>query len=129
MATQVGGVTVTLDRAHLTARFARGKEAAEIALAEQILADCGPFTPHDQGTLQDSGRVETYQDGHAVTWNAVYAAYQYYGCWPDGSHVIRNHDRSVNAKATTQWAEAARAQYGEAWEKIAQKNFVEGAGG
>lgn len=120
-------ITVKLDRAHLTARMQRGKDIAAAALAEQILSDCRPFTPHDQGGLESSGRVEKIDGDHAVTWNTVYAAYQYYGCWPDGSHVVKNHDVSINPQATTQWAEAAHDMYGKDWEKLIQKAHVKGA--
>ena len=123
-----GSVSVTLDRAHLQARMERGKDLAGAAVAEAVLNDSRPYTPHDQGTLEDSGRVEKVDDDYAVTWNTVYAAYQWYGCYPDGSHVIRNHDRSINAKATTQWAIEARKQYGESWQKIADKKMKEGSG-
>ena len=122
-----GRVTVKLDRAHLAARMARGKAHAGPILAQQILDDCRPFTPHDQGTLEDSGRPEQIGEDWAATWNTVYAAYQYYGCWPDGSHVIRNHDTSINAQATTQWAEHAKKQYGNDWQRVAQNEFVWGA--
>lgn len=124
----MSNVTVTLDRAHLAARMDRGKALAGAAVAEAVLNDSRPYTPHDQGTLEDSGRVEKVDGEYAVTWNTVYAAYQWYGCWPDGSHVIRNHDTSINPKATTQWAEAAKAQYGESWAKIADKKMKEGSG-
>lgn len=124
-----GNVTVKLDRAHLTARFARGKAHAGPILAQQILDDSRPFTPHDQGMLEDSGRPEQIGNDWAATWNTVYAAYQYYGCWPDGSHVIRNHDTSINAQATTQWPEHARQQYGDDWNIVMQREFVRGAGG
>lgn len=122
-----GRVTVKLDRAHLAARMARGKAHAGPILAQQILDDCRPFTPHDQGTMEDSGRPEQIGEDWAATWNTVYAAYQYYGCWPDGSHVIRNHDTSINAQATTQWAEHAQKQYGKDWETVMQREFVRGA--
>lgn len=104
-----------------------GKDRAGPILAQQILDDSRPFTPHDQGTLEDSGRVEQIGEDWAATWNTVYAAYQYYGCWPDGTHVITQHDTSVNAQATTQWAEAARAKYGDDWATVAQREFVKGA--
>lgn len=123
----MAGVSVTLDRAHLAARFNRGKEHCGPILAQQILDDCRPFTPHDQGTLEDSGRVEKVDEDYAATWNTVYAAYQYYGCWPDGSHVITQHNTSVNARATTQWAEAAKEEHGSDWAIVAQREFVRGA--
>lgn len=122
-------VTVKLDRAHLTARMRRGKEHCGPFLAEQILGDSRPFTPHDQGTLENSGRVEKVGEDYAATWNTVYAAYQYYGCWPDGSHVIKNHDTSINAEATTQWVEAAKKRYKKDWDTVAQREFVKGANG
>ena len=121
-------VTVDLNRAHLTARLNRGKDLAGAAVAEAVLNDSRPYTPHDQGTLEDSGRVEKVDGEYAVTWNTVYAAYQWYGCWPDGSHAISNHDRSINAKATTQWAEAAKAEYGDSWRRIAENKMKEGSG-
>jgi len=123
-----GNVTVSLDRAHLAARMRRGREHCGAFMAEQILGDCKPFTPHDQGTLEDSGRVEQIGEDFAATWNTVYAKYQYYGCWPDGSHVIKNHDTSINPEATTQWAEAAHRRYADDWEIVAQREFVRGAG-
>ena len=123
-----GTVTVTLDRAHLQARLKRGKEMCCAEVAEAVLADSRPFTPHDIGSLESSGRVEKYGDSYAVTWNTVYAAYQWYGCWPDGSHVIKNHDRSINAQATIRWADAAKRKYRKDWEDIAKQKFREGAG-
>lgn len=122
-----GRVTVKLDRAHLAARMRAGKDHAGPILAQQILDDCRPFTPHDQGTLEDSGRVEQIGDDYAATWNTVYAAYQYYGCWPDGSHVIRNHNTSINAQATTQWAEAAHAKYGKDWATVMAREHARGS--
>ena len=120
-------VTVKFDRAHLTARMKAAKDHVGPILAQQILDDCRPFTPHDQGTLEDSGRTEQIGEDWAATWNTVYAAYQYYGCWPDGSHRITKHDTSVNARATTQWAEAARREYGADWETVFRKEHVAGA--
>lgn len=121
-------VSVSLDRAHLTARLQKGKEACGYALANQILADCRPFVPHAEGTLEASGRAEKVGGEYAVTWNTVYAAYQYYGCWPDGSHVVTNHNHDINTRATTLWVEAAKATYGKDWEIVAQKEFERGAG-
>ena len=121
-------VRVSLDRAHLSARLKKGKDHCGPFLAEQILGDSRPFTPHAEGTLEASGRVEKIGEDYAVTYNTVYAAYQWYGCWPDGTHVIRNHDTSINPQATTQWIEKAKRQYGKSWNIVAQREFVLGAG-
>lgn len=122
-------VRVQLDRAHLAARLKKGKEHCGPFLAEQILGDSRPYTPHAEGTLEDSARVEKIGDDYAVTYNTVYAAYQWYGCWPDGSHVIVNHNTDTNSLATTQWIESAKKQYGKDWSTVAQREFVKGADG
>ena len=121
-------VTVTVNRAHLTARMNRGKEIACKAVAEAVISDSRPYTPRDQGILESRARPEKVDGEWAATWNTVYAAYQWYGCWEDGSHVIKHHDTSQNAKATTQWAEAAKVQYGESWRRTAEAKMKEGSG-
>lgn len=123
-------VSVTMNRAHLSARLKNGRDIAGAALAEQILADCNnTFIPWAEGTLKDSGRVEKLGEDHAATWNTVYAAYQYYGCWPDGSHVITQHNTDHHPEASILWCERGRDRYGNDWETLAQKKFTEGAGG
>lgn len=122
-----GNVKVVLDRAHLAARMMRGKTHCGPILAQQIIDDSRPYTPHDQGALESSARVERIGEDYAATWSTVYAAYQWYGCWPDGSHVIRNHDTSINAQASTRWADHAKERYGREWAEVAQKEFVRGA--
>lgn len=121
-------VHVELDEAHLAARFERGKAAAGPAVCEQILSDCNQYSVPDDGehTLKDSGRVEQMGDDFAVTWNTVYAAYQYYGCWPDGSHRITKH---TTPGTDILWCEKAKARYGKDWETVARNAFKEGAGG
>ena len=106
MAVNVGGVTVSLDRAHLKARMERGSEAAGAAL---------------------SGRVEKIDGDWAATWNTVYAAHQFYGCWPDGSHVVHNHTQGYTENPSTQWTEVTRARYAEDWRAVAQKEHTKGA--
>jgi hypothetical protein len=123
----MANVRVKFDRAHFTARMAAGKNHCGPILAQQILDDSRPFTPHDQGTLEDSGRVEQIGEDYAATWNTVYAAYQWYGCWPDGSHVVRQHDTSINAQASTQWAEHAKDAHGKEWDEVFRREHARGA--
>jgi len=125
----MANVTVKLDRAHLAAKMRNASDHCGKELAEQILGDSRPFTPHANGSpapMEDTGKVEKIGDDYAVTYNTVYAAYQWYGCWPDGSHVIKNHDTSVNSQATTQWIEAAKKQHGRDWHTVAQREHVKG---
>lgn len=141
-----GEIRVQLDRAHLAARMEKGKEFGGKALAEQILGDCTQYSVPDDGEhmLKSSGRVEKVDgDDYAATWNTVYAAYQFYGCWPDGSHKIhdgppiyndkgkkiRGHTQSYTENPHTQWTETARDRFKADWDKQIQKKFVEGADG
>lgn len=119
-------VTVKLDEMGLQSRFEQGRLTAESMVCEQIIADSNQqFTPKQEGTLRDSARPQEHGGHMAAVWDTVYAAYQYYGCWPDGSHVIKNH---TTAGTTTQWVETARGQYEKDWAQVAQNAFVKGAG-
>ena len=129
MAINVGSVSVTLDRAHLKARMEAGTDKAGAALAEQVLSDCNQYSVPDDGenTLKDSGRVEKIDGDWAVTWNTVYAAYQFYGCWPDGSHVVHDHTQGYTENPSTQWTEAARVRFKDDWDTVAQREHEKGA--
>lgn len=130
MSINVGQVSVTINRAHLEARMDKATKKAGYALAAQVLADSNRLAPssggsvQSSGSLRGSGKVEPQPDGSfAVTWEGVYIPYQWYGCWPDGTHVIQNH---TTPDTHTQWAEVAHQRHGKEWEKIAQKEHVEG---
>lgn len=120
-------VTVDLDEAGLSRRMEQGRKLAESMVCEQILGDCNQaFVPKAEGTLRDNSRPEEH-DGHmACVWDTIYAAYQYYGCWPDGSHKIQNH---TTPGTTILWVDAARARYGSDWEKVCRNAFIRAAGG
>lgn len=122
-------IRVTLDRARLTARMVAGRTHAGPILAEQILSDCNQYSvPNDgEGTLRDSGRVESVGQDYAVTWSAVYAAYQFYGMWPDGSHVIRHHTPSYAMAPSIMWTESAKRAYGKSWARVARLEYIRGA--
>lgn len=121
-------IRVTIDKARLAAKINAGKQAAYPVLAEQILQDCNQYAVPDDGEhiLKSSGRTEANGDKYSVTWNAVYAAYQYYGCWPDGSHVVKNHTRGYTQSPSTQWLETTKARYGDDWAIVAQREFERG---
>ena len=111
------GVTVKTDLSRIKSRIQAGVEAAEKAVAEQVLNDGNEFVKVDQGTLRDSGRVEPYDGVQAATWNTKYAARQYYTGTPS---------KDVNPNASLQWAEKAKRKYKSDWETVAQKAFEEG---
>jgi hypothetical protein len=111
--------------------MAAGKAHAGPILAEQILHDCNQYSvPNDgEGTLRDSGRVEAIGQDYAATWNTVYAAFQFYGMWPDGSHVIKHHTQGYARAPSIMWTESAKRAYGKKWETVAKREYVKGAKG
>lgn len=109
----------------LSARLREGAQRAGKMLAEQIMADERPFVPKQEGTLRDSARIEQGEDATELVYDTPYAAYQYYGCWPDGSHAVRNH---TTPGTYTQWHERAKRQYKKAWADVYSNAFKEGMG-
>lgn len=113
---------VVFDMSSFKSKVKRSTEKAENALADQIIADCRQYVPKQENILRDSARIEHENGGTQVTYNTPYAAYQYYGCWPDGSHVIRKHS---TAGTVTKWIEHAKAQNNEKWLRVAQNAMRE----
>lgn len=113
---------VVFDTAEFKRKVKGASQKAENALADQIIADSRSLVPKDQNTLRDSARVEHEGGGTQVTYNTPYAAYQYYGCWPDGSHVVKNHGTTGT---TTKWIEHAKARNAQKWLRVAQNAFRE----
>lgn len=108
---------VVFDMAAFKKKLSKASRKAENAVADQIIADCRQYVPKQENTLRDSARVEHDGGGTQVTYNTPYAAYQYYGCWPDGSHVIKKHTTSGT---TTKWIEHAKANNNDKWLRVAQ---------
>ena len=112
-------VEVKTNVAQIQSRFRAKSASAAAALAEQILQDSTPFVPDDgEHTLRDSGRTKVAGGEAAVIWDTVYAAYQWYGCWPDGSHVIKRH---TTPGTVTKWVYKALRKYKDAWDQVAQQ--------
>lgn len=111
---------------HISAFFAKttkAKRRAEMAIADQIIADSRQFVPDDdEHTLRDSARIELDGGGTKVTYNTPYAAYQYYGCYPDGSHTVKNH---TTAGTRTLWLEHSKTINNEKWLKVAKNAMKE----
>lgn len=109
---------VIFDMSNFKNKVKKMSRRAENAVADQIIADSRQYVPSDgENTLRDSARIEHENDGTQVTYNTPYAAYQYYGCWPDGSHVIKNH---TTLGTMTRWLEHSKAVNNEKWRRVAQ---------
>ena len=113
---------VVFDYASFRNRVNNASERAMNQVADQIIADCRQYVPKDQNSLRDSARIEHENNGTQVTYNTPYAAYQYYGCWPDGSHQVRNHTTSGTV---TKWIEHAKGNNSDKWLRVAQRAFRE----
>lgn len=123
-------VIVKTDRQKFKSVIGKASELAAYAVAEQMLADCEKFVPYSAGSsqsagnLRESGKLVKGENGSMyLVWDAVYALYQWYGVRADGSHKVSRYTTPGTGK---QWVEAARAQYGDRWQKIAQKEFSGG---
>lgn len=114
---------VIFDVAKVAGKIHKGSRLAEKAIADQIIADCRQFVPDDgEHILRDSARVETNGTGTQVTYNTPYAAYQYYGCFPDGSRQIKHH---TTAGTVTQWLEHGKTLFNQKWLRVGQNAFKE----
>ena len=123
-------VIVKTDKQKFRGVIGKASDKAMYALAEQMLADSEKFVPYSGGSsqsagnLREHGRVEKGSDDkYYLIWDAVYALYQWYGVRADGTHRVTHYTTSGTGKL---WVEAARAQYGDRWQKIAQGAFTEG---
>ena len=123
-------VEIKTDKGAWTSAVNKAAETAAYALAEQMLTDSEHFVPFSNGSsqsaghLRESGKVEKGESGSFyLVWDAVYALYQWFGVRQDGTHRVTHYTTPGTGK---QWVETAKSQYGDRWEKIAQKSFSEG---
>ena len=82
---------------------------AQAALDTQIVKDSNQFCPKVEGTLRESGRVDS---PGMISWNMPYARYQYY--LNEGAHYTTPGTRA-------KWFEHAKALYRDAWLDLVQR--------
>lgn len=123
-------VIVKTDRLKMQQVMGKASELARYALAEQMLADSEKFVPYSAGSIQsagnlrESGKIVQGDKGSLyLVWDTVYALYQWFGVRADGTHRVRHY---TTAGTGRQWVETARAQYGDRWQDIVQKEFNRG---
>lgn len=107
---------VVTNKAQVKARIDGAMQPAVAALTEQVIADSNEFCRVDTGALADSAlRASNPQKGRAV-WDTPYARRVYYTGTPS---------KDKNPSAALMWVEKAKAQYGEDWKRLANKQFKE----
>lgn len=121
----MGHFEVKTNKAQWRLAVHNGCVKAAKVLAEQMHSDSLSFVPKEEGTLRDSFRMEETGDGADLVWNTPYALYQWYGCWPDGSHVVSNH---TTPGASTAWVDKAKQKCSDTWRKVAENALKEGIG-
>jgi hypothetical protein len=92
----------------LDAAVDRGQKVLDL----QVLKDCEPYVPRDEGELVRSGIRATNPGDGEVVWDAPYANRQYYG--------FPNKARDVNPLASRYWFERAKAARETVWKRIAK---------
>ena len=114
------GSKVTVTAEGLTAKIKNATVKGRKALAEQILSDSTQYVPKAENILRNSpaDHIEDGGDRTFVVWDTPYAAYQFYGCWPDGSHQIHNH---TTPGTTTFWVLTAHKKNRDKWLRVAQE--------
>lgn len=109
------------DVSGLLAAAGRARAAACGAVAENVLADCGPYVPYDTGALKRSGEAVPLRGGGAeVRWGtdadtAAYAREQYYN---EGYRHKTEQNALFSPRAQSHWFEGARAERREEWERM-----------
>lgn len=73
--THIGSVDIKID----TKRIDENIRTAQRLLNEQIVADCDPLIPFQQGALRNSVNYPQGIYGGEIEYNTPYAAYQYRG--------------------------------------------------
>lgn len=107
------GVEVRVDWAALKDRLGKNVDKAQAALDIQILKDCDPYIPWDQGELRNDGVRSTEPGSGFVRWLKSYA-FRQYNSLPNKSH-------DAHPQAVLRWFEAAKAVKKEAWLRIAKR--------
>ncbi len=113
-----GSLTISVD----TSRFDRQYEKAQEYLGNQVLTDCDPYVPFDQGILMSKGAVE--EGGREVAWISPYARYQYYGFVMVGKAPKKVTDKLLeytkkdgHVLAGSHWFEEAKSANLQKWIK------------
>ena len=102
----------------------KASEKAISAAITQMYNDSLQYIPDDgEHNLRDKGQFIGTGIEQGIEWDTVYAAYQWYGVWPDGSHVVKEYTTPGTGKM---WVEQARVNSDKTWQQVAQDALTEG---
>lgn len=131
--TTVGSINIKLNSKRIKGNI---KEAQK-ALNLQIVADCTPLIPMQQGYLRESVIYPEGVYGGAIEWNTPYARYVYGGelyLTENGSSWAKYREKkypsgtSLNYHPGTgdHWFDVAKQDYGKDWIKLVKKKAGKG---
>jgi len=120
----MGNVRIEFDIDKAVTRRAPLFAQAQAALDTQIVKDSNLFAPMAEGTLRESGRVDS---PGMISWNEPYSRYQYYL----NDKVSANMDKKgimgpayihyTTTGTMAKWFEHAKALYKSEWLNLIQK--------
>ena len=111
-------VKVNFDESKVARSFNNGYERSRKWLKNEVAKDTNVFTPMLSGDLRESVIPSIGSNDDELVWSVVYAAYQYYGSWADGTHVIQRHSQPGT---DILYFEKAKAIHKEKWVRVARK--------
>lgn len=106
-------VRIDIEWGRIESELVANVDKAQHVLDAQVLKDTTPYVPMDTGNLANSGVRATNIGSGSVTWDAPYAARQYYDA--------PNKANDVHPLATTFWFEAAKAACKATWLRVAKR--------
>lgn len=130
----VGNINIRID----SKRIDDNIRNAQKLLNEQIIADCDPYIPLQQGALRNSAYYPDGVYGGEVAWNTPYAHYQYEGekyltedgrSWankgerkyPTGEPLVQHTPGTVD-----HWFDKAKEEHGEQWIELVKREAGKG---
>lgn len=136
ISTHVGSVEIKID----TSRIEGNIKEAQKLLNEQIVADCNPLIPFQQGALRNSVNYPEGIHGGVIEWNTPYAHYQYMGelyLTENGSSWAHKYEKKYpsgipleyhpeGAGTTDHWFDNAKEQHCDDWVDLVKKTVGKG---
>jgi hypothetical protein len=138
LSTTVGAVQIRLD----TSRLEGDAKEAQKKLNEQIVADCEPLVPFQQGALRNSVSYPDGIYGGFIKYDTPYSRYLYYGRLYSGSHPIKDaagnitgwwsekHKKPTSRRlqyhtpgTTDHWFEIAKGRFSRQWVQVVKDCF------
>ena len=128
--THIGNVDIKID----TSRIDRNLREAQKLLNEQIVADCEPLIPFNQGQLKNSQGYPEGIYGGVIEYNAPHAHFQYVGYVRTDENgrvfVGKDEEKPIltnrplhyqNPQATKEFFEEAKRLHKDEWTKLVKE--------